>query len=38
MRKFECNACGIRICTADYQSGRGMPFMCTNGSTKSQWH
>lgn len=32
MKKFECNACGIRICTAEYQSGSGIPFKCTTES------
>lgn len=29
MRKYECNACEIRICTAEYQDGTGVPFKCT---------
>lgn len=29
MRKFECKRCGIRICTAEYQSGSGIPMKCT---------
>lgn len=32
MKKFECNACGIRICTAEYQSGSVIPFKCTTES------
>jgi hypothetical protein len=36
--KYECNACGIRICIAWYQSCSGIPFKCTAGDTKPQWH
>lgn len=32
MRNYQCNACGIRICTAEYQDGSGVPFKCTGGS------
>ena len=38
MRKFECNACGVRICAAEYQSGSGIPIKCTAGGTESKWH
>ena len=38
MKKFECNACGIRICTAEYQIGSGIPFKCTGESGgKAVW-
>jgi hypothetical protein len=40
MRKYECNACGIRICTAEYQDGSGVPFKCTcivDRYCKPQW-
>lgn len=29
MKKYQCNACEINICTAEYQDGREGPFKCT---------
>ena len=29
MKKYQCNACGICICTAEYQDGERVPFKCT---------
>jgi hypothetical protein len=29
MKKYQCNACGIRICTAEYQNESREPFKCT---------
>jgi hypothetical protein len=40
MRKYQCNACGIHICTAEYQGGGDVPFKCTginNVYYKPQW-
>lgn len=37
MKKFECNTCGIRICTAAYQGSR-IPVNCTAGDTIAYWH
>lgn len=40
MRKYQCNACGIHICTAECQRGIGVPFKCTgivDGICKPQW-
>lgn len=40
MKKFECNACGIRICTAEYQSRSGKPWCCTTQlyGVHPDWH
>lgn len=40
MREYQCNACEIRICTAEYQDGGGVPCKCTGISDvyyKPQW-
>lgn len=40
MRKYQCNACGICICSAEYQDGSGVPFKCTyvtDRYCKPQW-
>lgn len=29
MKKYQCNACEINICTAEYQGGQNVPFKCT---------